>query len=743
MKKYVKYIYAGASLLIAAAAIQSCAVEEPFGVGEGVVRMKLLINSDVTRAAMNEQELADNCVVYISNSKGLVFKERGLSNLPDVLSLKRDHYYAEAWTGDSVPASFDSKFFRGYQEFDVNAGENNLTLTCKITNVVASVNPASIDPEQVKNIHVTVANSTGSLEFTSDNFNTAKGYFMMPFNEKGERENVLNFTIEGENLLGESFRMTKSVEGVEPAHEYVVSLKYEGEEEDPRGGGYITIQIDEKEVLIAETVEIFAAPVIEGVGFDIEKQIIGEPGMFSGDRIVKVVAFDEITAFTIECVDAGGLNLPAQAVDLKRCDDATIAQLNAAGITWDKTVENLDNNKDGHRRQLTYITFSESYLNSLPERSTEYRIVLGVTDGTATAQSPGKTTTKTLRIAVGKDAIVYEDPIIIDDEANESNQLAITTTSANIEVSLKDMTATNPGIRYREQGTETWYTALMPLTKSGVTATISLTGLKPGTRYEYQAIADGFISKDTKYFTTESPFIIPNASMEEWSDFSENNKILLPDAGGERTFWDTGNHGSATLSVTLTQASTDMFHSGSKSARLRSQFVAVGALGKFAAGNLFAGTYLETQGTDGRIEFGREYNGSHPKALKVFVNYRPQPADKNGSKNGKLAIGDLDKGQIYVALTTEKVEVRTKKSNQKLWDTNDPCVLAYGEKIFSENYGPDGGLQELEISLDYKPAAKSQKPLYLVIVCTASYYGDFFDGGEGSTMYVDDFELVY
>lgn len=739
MKNIAENIFAAAGLLLASVALQSCSMDTPFKVEEGTLEMKLIINSNVTRAAMSQEELAENCVVYISNSKGLIFQEVGLSNLPDKITLRQGHYVAEAWTGDSVPASFDSKFYRGYEPFDIVAGTNEtVRLNCSIANVVASVNANSIDDAQINNLHVTVSTSNGSLEFDESNFKTAKGYFMMPFDEDGNRESVLEIKVEGENILHEPFTKTKTVQNVKPGHEYSVNLSYDDTGDEPQGGGYLVVTIDETEVLVASTVEIFAAPLIEGVDFDIDKQIIGEPGEFVGDRQVKIVAFDEIESFTIECVDAGNLNLPSQKVDLKRVDDLTIAQIHAAGITWDKDIQPVEGNKDGHTRQLSYITFSEHYLNSLPARDTEYRIGLTATDGN------GKTTAKTLRIAVGEDAIVFDAPIIAKDVETAGNYMAVGARRATLTLDIKDESATHPGIRYREVGSSDWTTVGMTRSRASVVGTVTLTNLKPATRYEYQAIADGYTPEESLYFTTEGIFTIPNASMEEWSDYSANTKVLLPGLGGERTFWDSGNHGSATMSVTLTQKSEEMKHSGEGSARLRSQFVGLGGLaGKFAAGNIFAGEYYKTNGTNGEIYFGREYNGSHPTSMKVYVNYRPGVADKNGSKNGKLKQGELDKGQIYVGLTTEKIHIDTRYPATMLWNPEASEVLAYGEMLFEDNYGLDGQLQEVTIPFIYKNEAKTRKPLYLVIVCTASYYGDYFDGGEGSTMYVDDFELVY
>ena len=96
-----------------------------------------------------------------------------------------------------------------------------------------------------------------------------------------------------------------------------------------------------------------------------------------------------------------------------------------------------------------------------------------------------------------------------------------------------------------------------------------------------------------------------------------------------------------------------------------------------------------------------------------------------------------------MALSTEAVEIRTKSSSRKLFNPKDDCILAYGEYTFDSSYGEDGVLKQLDIPLNYYDKAKTTKPLYLIIVCSASKYGDYFEGGRGSVMYVDDFELVY
>ena len=722
--------------------------------------MKLSINSDLTRAIVEDQELDDNCVVYISNDKGIVFKKKGLCNLPEQITLRQGRYLAEAWTGDSVPASFDKKFYYGKETFDVTSGTTEVQLTCKIANVVASVNKNSIDDTQVKNLHVTVSTSNDSLEFTNDNFGQ-RGYFMMPFDDENKRESVLNIKVHGENILGEPFDKEKTITNAKPGYEYVVKLSYDDTGDEPNGGGYITMMIDERELLVPVVHEIFAAPSIEGVDFDIDKQIIGEAGQFVGDKQVKIVAFDEITSFTIECIDAGNLNLPAQAIDLKHCDDATIASLNAAGITWDKTVEDLDDNKDGHKRQLSYIVFSEQYLNNLPERDKEYIIILTATDGTGHDDVPGKTTSKTLRIAVGENAIVYEDPLVIQDAIDPNNLMAIGARSAILKVSVKDDTATGLGIQYREVGSADWTKVPINGTRADKLVSVALKNLKPGTAYEYKAYADGFEASDSdsKRFTTESIFNIPNASMEDWSTYSASTllgtkTVILPgDTGNKDTsFWGSGNEGAATASKTVLDKSGDMSKTGSYSARLAS----TSAAGVIAAGNIFIGSYVKTDGTNGVLSLGREYNESHPSKVRVYANYRPggNVQVKKNQEYVDIVNGGTDQGQIYIALTTEPIEIRTNPKNRNLFpsgpknEDGDPDedyskVVAYGQVTWDKAFGPDGELQAVEIPFVYTDIARTTKPKYLVIVASASKFGDFFCGSESSVMYLDDFELVY
>ena len=740
---------AGISL---AALTQSCVSDAPFagGDGEGTLRMQLVVNSDLTRASIeNEEDLRAKCVVYISGQNGLLYQYKGISEVPEAIRLKSGSYVAEAWTGDSVTASFDKKFFRGYQPFAISEDNNtSIVLNCKIANVVVSVDHTTVLPELMKDWKITVSNSRGELVFDADNMESAKGYFMMPNADiaKDDEGNYLkdendpgftyytnlNYKIEGTTAEGKHFEKSGPIcpEGskgnlVQHAHEYRLRLVYNPQYEEV-GGSFVTIEVRDEEVLIQDEIGIYSKPAIKGATFDITHQLQGEAKGF-GEQIIKVSAFKTIEQLILKSEDYEAFGIDAHGVDLISAIPAVQDQLKEKGLTWDSRHD------DDRNLTTSYLTFSKSYLNSLPERPEEYVLNIYVRDGY------GRENTVDFRIAVGEEAKKEDDPVTIND-VDPNDLMAVLTSRATLSGTIVNADAENPGIQYRKAGgNDSWQFVPVNLTRAAGSFSVMLTDLEPSTRYEYRAVAGDFTVAQSHYFTTEGKFEIPNASMENWSTLSSNNKIWIPASGGTRYFWDTGNHGAVIANVVLTQASTSMKHSGTYGAELHTLKATVLGIGKLAAGNLFIGEFVKTSGTNGVIDFGKPYDSSHPDALKLWVNYRPAPVSE---AKGHLSKGENDHGQIYVAFTTDIIRVDTGNTST-LFNKDDARVLAYGDVTFKDNYGDEGTLKEVVINIDWKDSAKTTRPQYMIVVCSASKYGDYFEGGAGSLMYVDDFELVY
>jgi hypothetical protein len=210
-------------------------------------------------------------------------------------------------------------------------------------------------------------------------------------------------------------------------------------------------------------------------------------------------------------------------------------------------------------------------------------------------------------------------------------------------------------------------------------------------------------------------------------------------------WWDSGNHGSATMSKNLTTKSEEYVHDGNYSAYLKSQFAGVGIFGKFAAGNIFTGKYLDTSGMNGGIiGWGRPFT-SRPTKLTGWVRYVCGTVDYS-EKN--LSKGDKDKGQIFIALgdwagTTYNGEtwpvVINNTSEDTLFNPNDESIIGYCELTFDDSTSGDG-LTEFTLNIDYR---SNRKPTAIIIVASSSKYGDYFEGSTGSAMWLDDLKLVY
>lgn len=702
----------------------SCQSED-FGEGQGALELRMEVSATLTRATPdNVQELRDGCTVYLSSSKGLIYKFKGVDNVPALIPLKSGGYVAEAWAGDSVSASFDKKFYRGYEPFEITTGERSqVTVDCHIANVVAGVNADAALSEVIKNYTVTVSHSCASLDFTSDMDAATRGYFMMP-----KDDSDLAWSIDGEDIAGNPVHKEGVIKDVQRAHEYIINMTHDGGNTDPFGGGLIKVTIDDRCLEVEDVVTITGAPSIKGVGYELESGLTAEPGKWERHSFF-VQAFGSLTSLKIHAGKAAEMGLPVTDFDFITMPEDSKTQIANAGMVCEYT-------EDGEYCNAR-VFLEAAMLNRLPEG--DYPLEITATD------SNGKRRVRTLSIQVSSaDVKIVETPWT-DIYATKVTLYGVVTAE----------TAQTPGFRYRERGTADWIEiAGTPGTPASAPARMRravgdtyyavLTGLKPGTTYEYQARSAEHVNATILTFTTESIFVIPNGGFEDWSTLSSDSKIVIPSASGSVEWWDCGNHGSATMSKTLTQGSTTLKHSGAKSAYMKSMFVGVGKIGAFAAGNIFAGTYDKTNMSTmgGELTFGRPFNGSRPVKLVGYCYYKPATVNYVNAQ-APIQNGDTDQGIVYVALTTGTTPIVANKEKAQVFDKNGEGVVAYGEMVFTEEYGTSTEMRRFEITLQPMAAYNLKRPTHILITAASSRYGDFFAGADGSEMYLDDLELVY
>lgn len=315
--------------------------------------------------------------------------------------------------------------------------------------------------------------------------------------------------------------------------------------------------------------------------------------------------------------------------------------------------------------------------------------------------------------------------------------------------------------KYRVSGTEAW-SATPEEQVSLVDKILSarVTGLTPGTSYDFCFTTNDVDGKITTA-TTEVETPLQNGGFDDWA---QNGKVWYPGAASEasskNSFWDTGNVGASTMSKNPTAPeSADVHTSGGKSAKLVSQFVGVPAIGvgKFAAGNVYIGQYMQTYTSPmgARIRFGREF-ASRPTQLKGWYKYsRGTKIDYGNHEKAELENSGGDKCAIYIALTDNvgltdngvktAYEVNNNDANSPTQYTIDLSesnkdVIAYGSITDEES---KGAAEWTAFTIDLKYRSLTRKPKYIIVVASASKYGDFFTGSKSSVMLLDDFELVY
>lgn len=273
--------------------------------------------------------------------------------------------------------------------------------------------------------------------------------------------------------------------------------------------------------------------------------------------------------------------------------------------------------------------------------------------------------------------------------------------------------------RYKKKADSDWITVDAVQEEGTKNYSAKVSPLDFGTEYEYYILC-GDKTGETCSFTTEAFEEIPNLNFDTWS---QSGKNWYANAEASDSYWATGNSGVTMIKdATTVPVDGSEAHNG-KAAKMTTidGVMMVGA----AAGNLFIGTYdTDIFNPSASVSFGRDYRGARPVKLSGYYKYT-SCAINYGSKPGNLS---TDECNIYI----------------RLWDANGN-EIGFGEFVGSQSvdtYTP------FEITINYSNI--TVRPAKLTIVATSSRYGGEFEGSkvvgqlaEGSTLWVDDFELSY
>ena len=664
------------------------------------------VSSDVSvKSAGESSPIA--LAIYRSGSDEPVEVIEDCASVLEPLKLKTGHYTAVATCGESLSegsaAAFDSPFYSDTESFVIKNGvSETLDMTLVLDAVKVTAEFSEEIRENFKSYVLTVSNGVSELVFSNlDGTVDRDGYFAVT--------GTLEWSLALTNNDGKVYEtLTGSYEEVKPKQHYAISFRMA--EKQPEGGAVISIVVDDSmtekvhDILLDFSVK--DKPEISA-SFSLDSPLSFHTGDAS-EKILYVNLKHPATSFLISHDDTGlaAAGLPEE-VELVNASEEILSSLAGLGITAPSvTAEVLNPEID-----LT------GFFSSLPAGTYGFEIfVQNDAEGELLQE------------------ISFEvKPVVETLTANAWARFAY--------LSGRWLTEDQPeglGFQYRT-GDEEWTNVDADVTVNAEAKTFvaELHSLAAGAQYEYRAVTAAFRENQPVQFTTETEEVLHNMSFDQWY---MNGKAPMPNASADYMIWDSANPGSASFNIVpTTQETSNLAVTGENKSAAKLTTLSAPIVG-LAAGNIYTGRFEGTVGgiipSGAALEWGVPFT-SRPLALKGFYDYRPVAIDVAKDPYTDMK-GQTDIGQIQFILTDWDAPFRIDTSAGTFVDVeSDGHIIAYA----TLNLGQTDGYQPFTLELEYRD--RTRTPKYVVIVAAASKYGDYFTGGVGSTLYLDEFSFVY
>lgn len=220
-------------------------------------------------------------------------------------------------------------------------------------------------------------------------------------------------------------------------------------------------------------------------------------------------------------------------------------------------------------------------------------------------------------------------------------------------------------------------------------------------------------------------------------------------SNGDKIYdWDSGNAGYATVAGKLPPESypTGIAPGRNGGLAAKMQTVYTSSLAEFtknpiAAGNLFIGSF-QFAGISKPLKstrFGLPYEGNMPKSLRGYFKYKA--GDVVTDKYFKPVPGKKDYFDIYAILFESRSKENYLDGSHQFKDPRNVAIarVPQEQRIETDKWTEFNVPFELVAGKTFDP----EKSYVLAIVMTSSIEGDEFTGAIGSTLIVNEIELVY
>lgn len=618
-------------------------------------------------------------------------------------------YYVKAGTVYAGKAAFDKPFYFGIDTIEVvKATLRESEVICSLANVKVTVNYSDLLKQYFIGYKTTVSNTSGELSFEEEE--TRAGYFT---------PGKLNIVLDLVNNNGTAYKIVKEISGTKAREHYRLNFSIGETPDSPEAGGDFNVTVNEKTNDIECTLNV---PVFTDD---------------HGRNMPKIVTMPEKELSIKETNPAGALLT------------SEITSKNGLQVLALKFASKYFNEEKGIPAYVDLMTVNEEIRAKLIELGIAFPQLSEITtDATLDFSAmltklpllDGKKTSHSVTI-VARDNLgqQVEDTIVVNVRPNKNIEVRISPWSRKLYLNaIVGSNSEDIEFQYkRKSDPETAWQIETIGSGTGegsqddeyIYATV-IRGLEKNTEYEYKCLVG--VDEVTGEFVTADETPLVNSSFDDWYEDS----VWKPGVKGA-DFWSSGNTKTFGVTANFTTP-VDSRTGAGKAAQLKSDFAGVGTLGKFGAGNIFTGIF-ELSGTDGILTLGREYT-SRPVALTGYYKYKPKTIDYTSSDISNVK--GIDTCSIYIALTSEKIIVKTKANERQLFNKEDKSIIAYAEldkQLCCETNGDD--YHSFTLPLVYRKL--DELPKYIIIVCSSSKYGDYFVGGTGSTLWLDDFSLDF
>ena len=702
-------------------ALTSCAHEEQ-PVGDGYLDLAVLRNTEVevvpvVKADDAEPVIAVKIVDEFDGSVAFAVADKNLITEP--IKLRTSNYTAYATSGvDGGAAAFDSPFYCGKTEFRIVPQQiTTASIECTLSSMMVT---ASFSQEIKDNFKYTLEVSNGLAALTFDQSNEQKTAYFSP-------SESLTWTLTLINAENEKFQIRDSYTDVEANQHYALSfsLKLNEGAADSFGAADFQIVLDDslnEPTVHTPTIMIYeSAPSVTGadaISRYMADAVTGSVYSLSSAR--------EFTSISIthnsDLLESYGLpkstDLTKDSLeDFVSASGVQVTLLNAQNepvSSFDATVQDVK------------VDMS-SFINSLPIGTYEINLYIENVTGMSANK---KIYTSVVSSWGGLTLDPWAEFIYVKGSWRSNNQ------------------PENFKIQYKKTSDSNWID-FVPTVASQHTVNSSnntfrafICGVDPSSKYQVRVLSSaGADISNTVEGQTEGSSQIYNMSFDDWY---ESGGVWYPNAGSSNFVWDTANGGTKTVSVYPTEKESSDVVKGN-AVKMTSKKVNAVVMTTFAAGNVYTGKFTEAilsiSDPGAKLDWGVRYSG-RPVAMSGYFKYSPVAIDNDRSKGGAYSsyIGTMDRCQIQVGLFNwnSVFKVDTQAGHMVDFSNANQTIIAHNKMESDQKIS---SYQKFVLPLLYRRT--DIMPTYAIVTACSSYMGDYFVGGEGSQLLVDEFSFIF